>query len=180
MGKFKKQTCCFTGHRNIPPGEQTKILTRVRHRLIPLIQSGIIYYGVGGALGFDTLVAEMLIELKKENGRLRIIEVLPFEGYRDRWTPEQQLHAKNLDKKMDKIVYVSKEPSKSAYLTRDRHLVDCSDYCISYCTKQTSNLKARTARLPISLLASMVTGQRWAVPQTCKDPNTWLAGNATI
>lgn len=108
MGKFKKQTCCFTGHRNIPPGEQTKILTRVRHRLIPLIQSGIIYYGVGGALGFDTLVAEMLIELKKENGRLRIIEVLPFEGYRDRWTPEQQLHAKNLDKKMDKIVYVSK------------------------------------------------------------------------
>ena len=137
MGKFKKQTCCFTGHRNIPPGEQTKILTRVRHRLIPLIQSGIIYYGVGGALGFDTLVAEMLIELKKENGRLRIIEVLPFEGCRDRWTPEQQLHAKNLDKKMDKIVYVSKEPSKSAYLTRDRHLVDCSDYCISYCTKQT-------------------------------------------
>lgn len=79
----------------------------------------------------------MLIELKKENSRLRIIEVLPFEGYRDRWTPEQQLHAKNLDKKMDKIVYVSKEPSKSAYLTRDRHLVDCSDYCISYCTKQT-------------------------------------------
>lgn len=66
MGKFKKQTCCFTGHRNIPPGEQTKILTRVRHRLIPLIQSGIIYYGVGGALGFDTLVAEMLIELKKK------------------------------------------------------------------------------------------------------------------
>ena len=42
------------------------------------------------------------------------------------------------------------------------------------------NLKARTARLPISLLASMVTGQRWAVQQTCKDPNTWLAGNATI
>lgn len=137
MGKFKKQTCCFTGHRNIPPGEQTKILTRVRHRLIPLIQSGIIYYGVGGALGFDTLVAEMLVELKKENSRLRIIEVLPFEGCRDRWTPEQQLHAKNLDKKMDKIVYVSKEPSKSAYLARDRHLVDCSDYCISYCTKPT-------------------------------------------
>ena len=42
---------------------------------------------------------------------MRIIEVLPFEGYRAKWTPEQQLHAKNLDRQMDKIVYVSKEPS---------------------------------------------------------------------
>ena len=39
---------------------------------------------------------------------MRIIEVLPFEGYRAKWTPEQQLHAKNLDRQMDKIVYVSK------------------------------------------------------------------------
>lgn len=120
MGKYTDKTCCFTGHRIIPPGEESKILIRVRHRLIPLIQSGITYFGVGGALGFDTMMADLLLELKKENSRMRIIEVLPFEGYRAKWTPEQQLHAKNLDRQMDKIVYVSKEPSRGAYLARDR------------------------------------------------------------
>lgn len=103
MGKYTDKTCCFTGHRIIPPGEESKILIRVRHRLIPLIQSGVTYFGVGGALGFDTMMADMLLELKKENSRMRIIEVLPFEGYRAKWTPEQQLHAKNLDRQMDKI-----------------------------------------------------------------------------
>lgn len=38
---------------------------------------------------------------------------------------------------MDKIVYVSKEPSRGAYLARGRHLVDGSRYCISYCNKPT-------------------------------------------
>lgn len=137
MGKYTDKTCCFTGHRIIPPGEECKILIRVRHRLIPLIQSGVTYFGVGGALGFDTMMADMLLELKKENSRMRIIEVLPFEGYRAKWTPEQQLHAKNLDRQMDKIVYVSKEPSRGAYLARDRHLVDGSRYCICYCNKPT-------------------------------------------
>lgn len=97
MGKYTDKTCCFTGHRIIPPGEESKILIRVRHRLIPLIQSGVTYFGVGGALGFDTMMADLLLELKKENSRMRIIEVLPFDGYRAKWTPEQQLHAKNLD-----------------------------------------------------------------------------------
>ena len=101
---------------------------------LPLIQSGGTYFGVGGALGFDTMMADLLLELKKENSRMRIIEVLPFEGYRAKWTPEQQLHAKNLDRQMDKIVYVSKEPSRGAYLARNRHLVDGSRYCICYCS----------------------------------------------
>lgn len=140
MGKHTNKTCCFTGHRIIPPGEESKILIRVRHRLIPLIQSGVTYFGVGGALGFDTMMANLLLELKKENSRMRIIEVLPFEGYRAKWTSEQQLHAKNLDRQMDKIVYVSKEPSRGAYLAKDRHLVDGSRYCISYCNKPTGGI----------------------------------------
>lgn len=137
MGKYTDKTCCFTGHTIIPPGEESKILIRVRHRLIPLIQSGVTYFGVGGALGFDTMMADLLLELKKENSRMRIIEVLPFGGYRAKWAPEQQLHAKNLDRQMDKIVYLSKEPSRGAYLARDRHLVDGSRYCICYCNKPT-------------------------------------------
>ena len=37
MGKYTEQTCCFTGHRDIPAGEEIKIKTRVYHRIQPLI-----------------------------------------------------------------------------------------------------------------------------------------------
>lgn len=135
--KYREQTCCFVGHKDIPPGEQLKILVRVEHRLIPLIQQGVTYFGIGGSLGFDTLMADMLISLKAAHPRIRIIEVLPFEGYRSKWSLEQQRHAEKIDKQVDKAVYIAKEPSRGVYLQRDRHLVDCSAYCISYCTRTT-------------------------------------------
>ena len=104
--KYREQTCCFVGHKDIPPGEQLKILVRVEHRLIPLIQQGVTYFGIGGSLGFDTLMADMLISLKAAHPRIRIIEVLPFEGYRSKWSLEQQRHAEKIDKQVDKIVYL--------------------------------------------------------------------------
>lgn len=135
--KYREQTCCFVGHKDIPPGEQLKILARVEHRLIPLIKQGVTYFGIGGSLGFDTLIADMLVSLKAAHPRIRIIEVLPFEGYRSKWSLEQQRHAKKIDKQVDKIVYAAKEPGRGVYLLRDRHLVDYSAYCISYCTRTT-------------------------------------------
>ena len=122
MGKYTNITCCFAGHRDIPVGEETKIMTRVYHRIQPLIQQGVIYYGVGGTLGFDRMMTEYLIKLRKENKRLKIIEVLPYDGYRKKWPEEEQAKAALLDKQMDKIVYYSKEPSRGAFLARDRHL----------------------------------------------------------
>ena len=73
MGKYAEQTCCFTGHRDIPAGEEIKIKTRVYHRIQPLIQQGVIYYGVGGALGFDRMMSEYLLQLRKDNKRMKII-----------------------------------------------------------------------------------------------------------
>lgn len=135
--KYREQTCCFVGHKDIPPGEQLKILARVEHRLIPLIQQGVTYFGVGGSLGFDALMADMLVSLKASHPRIRIIEVLPFEGYRSKWSLEQQRHAEKIDKQVDKIVYAAKEPSRGIHLARNCHLVDGSKYCICYCTRPT-------------------------------------------
>jgi len=37
--------------------------------------------------------------------------------------------------KYDKVVCVSNTANRGAYLARDRHLVDGSAYCITYCTR---------------------------------------------
>ncbi|HBT66023.1 MAG TPA: hypothetical protein DEB10_15325 [Ruminococcaceae bacterium] len=49
----KNQTCCFTGHRKIPAKEYERLKTQIRKEVIKLINDGVIYFGVGGALGFD-------------------------------------------------------------------------------------------------------------------------------
>ena len=61
----EQQTCCLTGHRKIPPGEERKIMVRARNILLRLIRDhNVRYFGVGGAVGFDMLAAEYLLNLK--------------------------------------------------------------------------------------------------------------------
>ena len=57
-------TCCFTGHRNLPEALEEEIWRRVYACLELLLEEGVRYFGVGGALGFDTMVAEKLLALR--------------------------------------------------------------------------------------------------------------------
>ena len=59
-------TCCFTGHRNIPFSEREQILSVLTEKIEELISTGIAVFINGGALGFDTLAAQTVLELKAE------------------------------------------------------------------------------------------------------------------
>ena len=130
-------TCCFTGHRNLPAGQEEEIWRRVHTCLEPLLEEGVRYFGVGGALGFDTLVAEKLLVLRESQPQIRIILVQPFPGYQSRWTPAQQARAAAVETRVDKVVVCCQTPSRDAFLARDRHLVDGSSCCIAWCTRAT-------------------------------------------
>ena len=130
-------TCCFTGHRNLPIHQEEEIWQRVCTRLYPLLERGVRYFGVGGAIGFDTLVAEKLLNLRKTYPQIRVILVQPFQGCQSRWTPAQQARAAAVENRVDKVVICCRTPSREAFLARDRHLVDGSAYCIGYCTRST-------------------------------------------
>ena len=51
---MKEKTCCFTGHRDIPSGAYQRIFKKTEEMVESLIQKGYLYFGAGGALGFDT------------------------------------------------------------------------------------------------------------------------------
>ena len=130
-------TCCFTGHRNLPAGQEEEIWRRVYASQEPLLEEGMRYFGVGGALGFDTLVAEKLLALRESRPQIRIILVQPFPGYQSRWTPAQQARAAVVEARVDKVVVCCQTPGREAFLARDRHLVDGSSCCIAWCTRST-------------------------------------------
>lgn len=130
-------TCCFTGHRNLPEALEEEIWRRVYACLELLLEEGVRYFGVGGALGFDTMVAEKLLALRESRPQIRIILVQPFPGYQSRWTPAQQARAAAVEARVDKVVVCCQTPGREAFLARDRHLVDGSSCCIAWCTRAT-------------------------------------------
>ncbi len=59
-----KGECSYETDDNIPKCDEQKILTRVHYHLEPLMANGVKFFGVGGAVGFDMIVAEYLLDLR--------------------------------------------------------------------------------------------------------------------
>ena len=76
---YKSQTCCFTGHRNIAPYMPDTVFEQTKAIVTLLVSKGFKYFGTGGALGFDTLAAQTVIELKKKYPQIKLIMVLPLK-----------------------------------------------------------------------------------------------------
>ena len=135
----EEQTCCLTGHRVIPPGEEKKIMVRAKNILLRLIrEKNVRFFGVGGAVGFDMLASEYLLNLKAhDEHQIKIISVLPYPAWRETedWTDELRAREEKILQASDKVVYVRPEYEKSVFLLRDRKLVDGSAWCVSYCNR---------------------------------------------
>lgn len=133
---MKNRTCCFTGHRNISKSEFYYVQQKTEEYIRMMVDRGVIYFGVGGALGFDLLAAKLLFRLRDTDCQnIKVILVYPFEGYTNRWSDRLKEQHKLLLPLYDKTVCVSELCNKEAYLKRNRHLVDNSNYCICYCNR---------------------------------------------
>ena len=136
MADLRQRTCCFTGHRAIPEKDLPGILDRTEQTVRRLIEQGVIFFGVGGAIGYDTETAKLLFRLRATDyPQIKGILVYPFEGFTSRWNDKQRAEYARLLPQYDKAVCVAQRASREAYLERDRHLVDGSAYCIAYCTR---------------------------------------------
>lgn len=135
---MKEQTCCFTGHRTIPTDKMQEIIGKTEAKVRELIRGGYRCFMVGGAIGYDTLAAELLFRLRDvEHMGIRVILAYPFNGYTAHWSEEQKATYERLLPLYDERICVAEAASRGAYLQRDRYMVDASSMCIAYCTRQT-------------------------------------------
>lgn len=132
----RNKTCCFTGHRTLPPQAQAQIVSRLEPILIDLIHSGVHYFGTGGALGFDTLAAQTVLRLRDRYPQIKLILVLPCRSQANNWQ-ETDVNTYNAIKQAaDKVVYTSETYTPDCMYKRNRHLVDHSSICICYLTQR--------------------------------------------
>lgn len=131
-----EQTACFTGHRTIPFFQTKIIKIRIKQALVKAIEQGYRYFGAGGALGFDTLAAQTVLEVKKEYPEIKLILVLPCENQTKGWEQNDIEEYERIIAAADKVVYTSKAYYSGCMYKRNRHLVDNSSLCICYLTEQ--------------------------------------------
>ena len=132
---LRAKTCCFTGHRSLSHEEKLKVAARLREIIAEQIKTGVVFYGAGGALGFDELAAQTVLDMKKEYPHLRLILVLPCEDQTREWRSEDIAVYEDIMRRSDKVVYVSREYTPDCMHKRNRHLVDHSGTCICYLTR---------------------------------------------
>jgi len=134
---MRRLTCCFTGHRVIYKEDAKIIENDLADIIESLIKEGLIYFGVGGALGFDMYAAETVIELKKKYPSIRLILVLPCREYDKFWTDSQKERYTEIKKSSDKVLYTEEDYFPGCMQKRNRHLVDHSSVCVAYVRKMT-------------------------------------------
>ena len=130
------KNCCFTGHRVIPEpqkGELLKCLEEIVRNLY--ITDGITTFYTGGALGWDTLAARAVIEVRKELPDVRLILVLPCKDQAKRWKAADREVYDSLKASADEVACLAEHYYRGCMFLRNRYLVDHSSVCVCYQTK---------------------------------------------
>ncbi len=133
---MKNQTVCFTGHRHIEPNEVETVSQRLETVLVELIEKGYRYFGSGGALGFDLLAAQIVLNLKGKYPHIRLILVLPCVDQTKFWNRSEIDYFEQIKRQADKVVCLAEKYYPGCMHRRNRHLVDNSSVCIAYLRKQ--------------------------------------------
>lgn len=131
----KSKTCCFTGHREVNPDHLSIIKTKLKTIIIDLIERGYVLFCTGGALGFDTLVARSILNLKKDYPFIKLALVLPCVNQATQWNEIDRMEYENIKEKADEVVYTSTYYYRGCMHKRNRYLVDNSSACICYMLK---------------------------------------------
>lgn len=127
---MREHTCCFTGHREIDPAKYIYI----KHRLIcvidELISAGITDFCTGGALGFDTVAAQTVLEARERHPDIKLHLVLPCKEQAEKWSYIHRETYNDIIKRADSSEYLSEQYTRYCMQLRNRALVERSSICV--------------------------------------------------
>lgn len=133
-----EMACCFTGHRVVPTDRTEELRQRLRAGIAYLCDAmSITTYYAGGALGFDSLAAEAVIEQRGRHPNLRLVIVVPCRDQAARWSAEQKARYERINRDADEVICLAEHYFNGCMHQRNRYMVDHSAYCICYLTEQT-------------------------------------------
>ena len=136
----KEFTCFFTGHRIIAKNAAAAIETRIEQEVESLINDkGVTDFITGGALGFDTLAARVIIRLKEKYDYIKLHLYLPCYNQMANWNARDQYEGRMIMSYADSKRYTT----EGGYVTgcmqlRNKRMVNDAHYCIAYMNRPRS------------------------------------------
>ncbi len=130
-------SCCFTGHRELPAKDIASLREKLHRVISALVQKGYREFYTGGALGFDTVAAQCVLELKQENPEIRLHLIMPCANQTRGWSSEGiRLHGE-IRAQADEVVCLSENYYSGCMQIRNRHLVEKCSVVVAYLTRTT-------------------------------------------
>ena len=83
-------------------------------------------------MGFDTIAAQTVMELKKDYPQIKLILALPCMNQTSGWNESDKRMYECIREIADKVVYTSDSYFNGCMQKRNRFLVDNSSICICY------------------------------------------------
>ena len=123
----------FTGHRNIF-GDKSHLEKILYAALEKEIQKGALDFYAGGAPGFDTMAAVIVIQMRKTYPQIKLHLVLPCppEEQSSLWSQaDRELFYKTITA-ADTVESVSEHLTKECMKARNAKLIEYADKCFCY------------------------------------------------
>ena len=126
------EAVCFTGHRHIEKSDAFEIPARLKAILTELISKGARRFRAGGAIGFDTVAALCVLELKESYPEIKLELILPCRDQTRSWGERDRFVYDYILSRASTVEYVTDAYTPWCMHERNRRLVDGSQVCIAY------------------------------------------------
>lgn len=136
----KQSTCFFTGHRNIPAKNRENIAAGLMNSVTYLIlRKHVTSFISGGALGFDTMAVNTVLQLKELYPSIKLYMYLPCTDQDEKWNKRDREIYRHILSCADENIYITHEKYKNGCMKqRNLAMAQSSSYCIAYYTGRSS------------------------------------------
>ena len=100
-------------------------------------ENGVAIFYAGGAIGFDALASEAVIERRAVHPDIRFVIVMPHKGQAKRWNAEEKTRHEYIKGSADEVICLAEHYYRGCMQRRNRYMVDRSSVCICYLTQDT-------------------------------------------
>lgn len=128
----KIKTVCFTGHRSIPKNSAIYLPARLKSLLEEMIARGACCFRTGGAIGFDTVAALCVLELREKHPHIKLELILPCRDQTRNWGETDKKVYNYILSQAATVEYVTDTYTSWCMHERNRRLVNGSQVCIAY------------------------------------------------
>ena len=113
-------TCCITGHRNIPEDRLGYVKTEIKKQILQAIEDGYTHFISGFAGGSDLIFAQIVLDFQKEGHSISLEAAIP---YKDRLYCKD-IQFQTLLSGCDRVKVISPQYHRGCYFERNRYMVD--------------------------------------------------------